>query len=146
MLKIFVVMATVGLLVWAAYLPDDDEEPPLGWVVLSLAVLIAALALVVLRLFGRSRPLIRLIRRLHGHAPALEPAELRIVDSIELALDLVCAVAFVVFALGLLAVGVAAIGWHARLPVAVGVVPFSVLVGGGIGLWLIGRGEFPGGG
>jgi hypothetical protein len=85
-LKIFVLVATVGLLVGAAYLPDTDEDAPLtsaelAWTLLLLALLLAVLALGVLRLLGRSRPLITVIRDGQGRNPAPGPQDWRVGDS-----------------------------------------------------------------
>jgi hypothetical protein len=41
---------------------------------------------------------------------------------------------------------VVAIGWYETLPVAIAAVPFAVCIGAALGLWLMGRGDFPGGG
>jgi hypothetical protein len=74
------------------------------------------------------------------------PTTRAVLDGIEVALNVIVAAALAVSALAILTVVVAAIGWHATLPVAVAVVPFAVFIGAALGLWLLGRGDFPGGG
>jgi len=67
-------------------------------------------------------------------------------DSIERALVVIQTIAWVVALLSIPVILLLYEGWHQKVPVAIGVAPFCVAVGAGIGLWLMGRGEFPGGG
>jgi hypothetical protein len=44
-LKAFLIAGTVGLFVWADMLPDDADSEPVGWDLLLVALIGAALAL-----------------------------------------------------------------------------------------------------
>ena len=152
-LKGFLLVGTLGLFVWAGFLPDNDDEPPLGWVLLFGALLIATLGVLVLRVLGRSRPLIvpiiRVLIAVHrgpdGGGAALNPSVRALLHFVGGVLAVVWFTGWVAFVVAMIVVVVVAIGWNATIPVALGVTPLCVALAAQFGLWLIGYGGSPGG-
>jgi hypothetical protein len=141
-LKAFLLIGTIGLIVWAGTLPDNGQQDPVGWDLLLVALIGAALTLLVLRLLRRMRPLLLpyvvwAVRRLRGEGP--------VSDVMESVLVVVAILGFSVAVVGLIVVAVlAALGHgHAGVPEAAVLVSFCVGVGARVVLWAMGRDEFP---
>jgi hypothetical protein len=141
-LKAFLIAGTVGLFVWADMLPDDADSEPVGWDLLLVALIGAALALLLLRLMRRTRPLmipyvVRRVRRLRGDGP--------IVEAVAGVLAILAVLGFLLALVMLLVLAIAAALWHGGIPEALVLGPFCVAVGARVVLWAMGRGEFPDG-
>jgi len=141
-LKAFLLMGTIGLIVWAGTLPGNAQQDPLGWDLLLVALIGAALTLLVLRILRRTRPLllpyvVRALRRIRGEGPVSN-----IMASVLVGLAIL---GFLVAVVGLIVVGVTAALGHGNggIPEAAVLVPFCVGVGSRIVLWAMGRDEFP---
>lgn len=141
-LKAFLLMGTIGLIVWAGTLPDHAQQDPVGWDLLLVALIGAALALLVLRLLRRTRPLLLpyvvwAVRRLRGEGS--------VSDFVEGVLVGLTILGFSVAVVGLIVVAVtSALGHgHGGVPEAAVLVPFCVGVGARVVLWAMGRDEFP---
>jgi len=137
-LKAFLIVGTIGFFAW----PEPGSEAPTGAAVLLIALVAAAVALLVLRLLRRTRPLLlpyltRGLRRLRGEGSVL--------DATENVLSVVAVLGWLLVVVGLVVVGVMAALGHKGVPEAVVIVPLCVSVGAQIVLWAMGRGEFPGG-
>ena len=148
-LKLYLLTATVALFAWAAMLPDDDSDPPAGWTILLVSILLGAIALLVLRLRHLTAPLLRpfahQVRRVRGTAGPPVGARTRVLlDRVGVALDVIWVVGFALVVLAVLAVVAVAVIWDgSTVPVALVVAPFGLVIAGRLGLWLIGRAHFP---
>jgi hypothetical protein len=142
-LKAFLLTGTIGLIVWAGTLPDNAQQDPVGFDLLLVALIGAALTLLVLRLLRRTRPLLMPhlvwgVRRFRGEGPVL--------DVIAIVLVVLAILGYLLALVGLVVVAVMAAFGHQGVPEAVVVTPFCVGVGATVVLWAMGRAELPTGG